>query len=154
MNKWYLLNSLLLLYASYKFATSSITSAKIFGLLGLLFIMYNWTRQAIFKSIRDAKERSIKIKFAKLSKRKLPFHKWTGTIALILIIFHGSLILKDYGLLLGNKKLVAGLLAGSVLFLLVASGWIRWMKTTPVRRYVHWGLGFLIFFSVLIHILL
>lgn len=154
MNIWYILNSLLLVYASYKFASSPITTAKIFGLLGLFFLMYNWTRHAIFKSIREAKERRIKIKFAKLSKRKLPLHKWTGSLALVLIIFHGVLILKDYGLLLENKKLVAGLISGSVLLLLVASGWLRFIKTTPVRRYVHWGLGFLIFFSVLLHILL
>jgi len=153
MNKWYLLNSLALGYALGSFFTGAISLPSFFGLLGLLLVIFNWTRHAVFKTIRESSDRQQKIKFANLSKRILPFHKWTGTAALVFIMIHGALMLNKYGLFLANKKITSGLLAAIILICLVISGWLRWYRTTPAKRYVHWGLGFLIFFFVLIHLL-
>lgn len=154
MNIWYFLNIFVASYALYKVLTAPYINAPIvFGLLGLFFVLFNWTRHAVFSTIRDSKVRSQKIKFAQFSKRIYPFHKWVGTTALVLIGIHALLIINRYGLYLPNKKILTGLLAGITLVALVLSGWIRWYKTTPMKRYVHWGLGFLIFFMVIFHLL-
>src|SRR5690625_1115820 len=154
MNIWYILNGLILIFAISKVAMKPISAITFFGLLGFLFIMFNWTRQAVFKTIRDSPYREQKIRFANFSKRVLPLHKWNGTIALILILIHSIFVIQMYGLLLTNKKIITELFAIIFLIFLVVYVCFRWLKTTPIRRYVHWGLGFTIFFLIIVHIIL
>lgn len=152
MNRWFIFNIFILGFAMFKVLSRPSNIAILFGLIALLLILFNWTRHAVFTTIRQSKDRKEKIKFAKLSKRILPFHKWIGTTALIIALLHASFMLYKYGLYLQNKKILSGILALTVLSALVLSGWIRWYKTTPAKRYVHWGLGYTIFFLVILHL--
>lgn len=104
MNKWFYFNFALLIFAFWKIATSSLLPHIIFGGLGLCLILFNWTRHAVFSTLRSPIERQKKIKFARLSKRILPFHKWIGTTALLMIVIHATLVISQFGLDLTNPK--------------------------------------------------
>lgn len=152
MNRWFYFNFSVLLYAVWKITTGNFGLHIFFGATGLLLILFNWTRHAVFSTIREAPERDKKIQYANLSKRVLPFHKWVGTTALIFILIHGLLIIHQFGLHLSSKKVLTGFIAAIALISLVISGWIRWLNTTVAKRYIHLALGFVVFFMMLIHL--
>lgn len=154
MSKWFLINAFVLMYALWNVFTGYIGIHIIFGGLGLLFVLYNWTRHAVFSTIRSNISRTRKIKYAKLSKRVLPYHKWTGSTALLLIMIHGGLVLHRFGLPLTNLKLISGLLASCMLAAVVFFGWLRWYRTTLKRRYIHLTLAYCLFGLVLLHLVL
>ncbi|MEI3607409.1 hypothetical protein SPD48_17150 [Pseudogracilibacillus sp. SE30717A] len=154
MSKWFFINLVFLLVALWKIFSGYIGIHIIFGALGLFFFLYNWTRHAVFSTIRSDISRKQKIKFAKLSKKVLPIHKYTGTAALIFVLIHASFVISLFGFQFQNLKLLTGLLAGIVMILLVTSGWIRWFKTTYTIRIVHLTLGFTLFALALLHIIL
>lgn len=154
MNRWFYFNLMLLLFATWKVLTGAFGLHIIMGTIGFLLVLFNWTRHAVFATIRESSDRTKKIKYANISKRALPFHKWTGSLGLLFILIHGSLVIQQFGFHLVNKKIATGLIAAIALFSLVVSGWIRWLKTTVVKRYVHLALGFTVFFLIIIHLLL
>ncbi len=154
MSKWFFINLAFLLLALWKIFSGYIGIHIIFGALGLFFFLYNWTRHAVFSTIRSNISRNRKIKYARLSKKVLPVHKFTGTLALIFVIFHAGFVVSFFGLQLQNPKLLTGLLAGITMVLLVTSGWIRWLKTTYLIRIIHLTLGFTLFALALLHIIL
>ncbi len=154
MSKWFFINLCLLLFAIWKISTGHLSIHIVFGALGLFFFLYNWTRHAVFSTIRSNISRKRKIKYATLSKKVLPLHKYTGSAALIFIIIHATLVISLFGFQLTNVKLLSGLLAGTTLLLLVIAGWIRWWRTTYTIRIIHLSLGFILFALVLLHIIL
>ncbi|MEI3611832.1 hypothetical protein [Pseudogracilibacillus sp. SO30301A] len=154
MSKWFFINLCLLLFAIWKISTGHLGIHIIFGALGLFFFLYNWTRHAVFATIRSKISRKRKIKYATLSKKVLPLHKYTGSAALIFIIVHATFVISLFGLQLTNIKLLSGLLAGITLLLLVITGWIRWWRTTYTIRIIHLSLGFTLFALILLHIIL
>jgi len=159
MSKWFYINFIVLMFAIGKLVTSSVPlHAKlpmIVGFSGLLFILFNWTRHAVFSTIRNVPDRKRKIKFANVSKKVLPFHRWTGTTALILIIIHFLLIMQRCGgFHVQNLKMVSGLLAGFCLLAMVTSGWIRLFKPTVTMRKTHIYIGLTLFFLIVIHLIL
>lgn len=158
MNKWFFFNFFLLLAALWKVMTSygfpAIQVHILLGIAGLFFILFNWTRHAVFSTIRDSPDRSRKIKYANYSKKAMPFHRWTGTTALIIILFHADIALNHFGFQLGNPKIVSGLFAGSVLAGVVISGWMRRIKPSGTKRLVHLRLGITMFFLILLHVIL
>lgn len=152
---WFFINFFVLLFAFWKISLQDLRLTILFGGLGLLFIFYNWTRHAVFSTIRSKRvSRVRKIKYAQLSKRLLPLHKWTGTTALILIIIHFSFVISRYGYSFQNTKMLSGTFAIIILILMVTSGWIRFFKTTYFIRILHLTLGFCLFISVVIHLVL
>jgi len=154
MSKWFFINICLLLFVLWKISTGHIGIHIVFGALGLFFFLYNWTRHAVFSTIRSDISRERKIKYANLSKKVLPFHKYTGTAALLFIIVHASIVLSLFGFQIHNGKLMSGILAGITLAILVLTGWIRWWRTTYKIRLIHWGLGFALFVLVLLHVII
>lgn len=155
MSIWFVINLFILLFAIWKITSGDyINLPIIFGGLGLLFILYNWTRHAFFSSIRSNISRDLKIKLATISKKVLPFHKWTGTLSLILIVLHFCFVVYNYGFTLQSSKMLSGLLAIIALFLMVTTGWIRFFKTTYHIRLVHLISGFYLIISVFIHLVL
>lgn len=148
------MNAFVLLFAFWKVFSNYISVHILFGALGLLFFLYNWTRHAVFSTIRSNISRTRKIKYANLSKLVLPFHKWTGSTAFVFIIIHGVLGLQRFGLQLSNWKVVSGLVAGLVLVSVVGFGWLRWYRTTVKRRYIHLILGYCLFILVVLHLVL
>lgn len=152
MSIWFFINAVVLLYAAWKIFTGYIGIHIIFGALGLLFVFFNWSRHAVFATIRSDISRTRKIKYANLSKRVLPIHKWTGSTALLLIIVHGSLVIHHFGWQFSNWKVLSGFIAGVTLASVVFFGWLRWYRTTVKRRYIHLTLAFCLFALVLLHL--
>lgn len=152
MSKWFFLNAMIVILVIWEVSSGQITLHRIIGGLGMLFILYNWTRHAVFSTIRSNISRERKIKYAQISKSVLPFHKWTGTTALILILLHLVFVLRYFPLQFQNPKLVTGVIALITLICLVLFGWLRHMRTTVRRRYIHWTLAYLIIFTTLVHI--
>ena len=154
MNKWFYLNFMLMVFAIWKIVTSSLLPHIIFGGIGLFLILFNWTRHAVFSTLRSPIARQKKIKYANLSKRILPFHKWIGTTALIMIIIHATLVVSQFGLDVTNLKMVIGLIGGFTLLGIVLTGWMRLYKPTIRKRLIHLWLGLSIFFIIILHLAL
>ncbi|RKQ37234.1 hypothetical protein [Oceanobacillus halophilus] len=158
MSKWFYLNLVILLLAIWKvvnhFSFPVLSITILFGFIGFLFFLFNWTRNAVFSTIRNNPDRKTKIKLANLSKKAMPFHRWTGTLALVFILLHAGFILHWYGLSFHNLKMVAGLVALVNLLLMVLTGWWRLFKPTGKLRRIHLLLGISLFFIIAIHLLL
>ncbi len=152
MSIWFFINGIVLLCLLLKIFFGPFLFYRIVGGLGMLFILYNWTRQAFYATIRSSISRRKKIRLANISKAVLPFHKWTGTTALLLIILHLYLVMRYFPFDIQNMKILTGLLAFISLILLVLFGWLRFIRTTVARRYIHWTLAYIVFFSTIIHI--
>lgn len=154
MSIWFLINGVVLVFALWKISTGYIGVHIIFGGLGLVFVLYNWTRHAVFSTIRSNISRKRKIKYANLSKRVLPLHKWTGSTALLLIILHGIFVVQRFSLDFTNWKILSGFIASCMLAGVVFFGWLRWYRTTVKRRYIHLTLAYCLFALVLLHLVL
>lgn len=154
MSKWFYVNILIFIFILWKLFTSSFYSYTLLGTLGMFFILYNWTRQAMFATIRSQISRERKVKFANLSKKLQFVHKWTGTAAFIFIFFHLLVIMQYFPFQVSNAKMLTGLFAFIALIGTVTFGWIRHIRTTVYRRYIHWTFAYLLFFLACIHILL
>lgn len=153
MNKWIYINILILIYAITLVSYSFHGYAQVLGLLGLFIILYNWSRHAIFSMIRSNIPRTQKIKYAQLSKKVLPYHKWTGSLAWLIIFIHGVFVIQNYGWWIQSPKFLLGLIAFLILSLQVFSGWLRWYRTTVKRRYLHWINAFVLIFVIVLHML-
>lgn len=143
-----------MIFAIWKIATSSLLPHIVFGGVGLFFILFNWTRHAVFSTLRSPVPRQKKIKYANLSKKVLPFHKWIGTTALVMIIIHATLVISQFGVDLSNPKMLIGLVAGFTLLCIVLTGWMRLFKPTIRKRLAHLWLGLSMFFIIILHLLL
>ncbi|MFC4557747.1 hypothetical protein ACFO3D_05935 [Virgibacillus kekensis] len=156
MNKWFFFNIALLALGTWNVinkAGEGIPTHIFFGFMGLIFILFNWTRHAVFSTIRDSSDRAKKIKYANLSKRILPFHRWIGTTALILILTHATLVIDLFGFQWQNPKIVSGLLTATVLTAVVTTGWMRRYRPSIKKRMTHLWLGISMFFLLLLHLL-
>src|SRR5690606_3511632 len=91
MSIWFFINLVIFTFALWK-VVGHLHIHTIIGLFGLTFILYNWTRHAMFSTSRSNISRKRKIKFANISKTLLPLHKWTGTSALLFVLLHFVLI--------------------------------------------------------------
>ncbi|WP_106497928.1 DUF6529 family protein [Lentibacillus sp. Marseille-P4043] len=158
MNKWFYFNFLLFIAAIWQVVrVSPLTGIKthiFLGLLGLLFFLFNWTRHAVFSTIRNTPKRETKIKLANLSKRIVPYHRWTGTTALIIIIIHASLVIQRYELHLSWPKMAVGSVAGILLIGMVTTGWLRLFRPSIRKRKLHLYVGMSLFFIIFVHLLL
>src|SRR5699024_10361147 len=79
----------------------------VFRALGMLLFLFNWTRHAIFSTIRNTENRMTKVKLDNLSKKIVPYHRWIGTTSLILIIIHTILVINLFGFNWQNIKLLS-----------------------------------------------
>ncbi|MGY0694218.1 DUF6529 family protein [Virgibacillus sp. FSP13] len=158
MNKWFYLNLLLFIAAIWQvIRINPLPGMQLhifLGLLGLLFFLFNWTRHAVFSTIRNTPKRETKIKLANLSKRIVPYHRWTGTAALIIIIIHAILVIHRYGLQLGWSKMAVGSVAGILLIGMVTTGWLRLFRPSIRKRKLHLYLGMSLFLLIFVHLLL
>lgn len=157
MSNWFYLNAILLSMVLFQIVTHfsfpTLSHPTLFGLIGFIFFLFNWTRNAVFSTIRNHPNRQMKIKLANLSKIIMPYHRWTGTLALVFIILHVFFIINWYGFSWQNMKMIFGLIALINLLCLVATGWWRLIKPTKSLRKVHLGLGLSLFIFVTLHVL-
>ncbi|WP_087973215.1 hypothetical protein [Oceanobacillus rekensis] len=158
MSNWFYLNFILLLLAIWKiithFSFPELSLHVLLGFIGFLFFLFNWTRNAMFSTIRSVPDRNIKIRLVNVSKKVIPFHRWTGMAALTFILLHGGTVIYHYGFSFKNGKMLVGLLAMITLVFLVISGWMRLIKPSVKLRRIHLRLGMLLFSLVVWHLLL
>lgn len=153
MNKWFYINFFVLFLFIWKVASNSLPPHIIVGAIGFLLFLFNWTRHAVFSTLRSNLERRRKIFYANLSKKVLPYHKWIGTTALITIIMHAILVIDLFGFQT-TIKMISGLLAGIILACVVLTGWMRLFKPSVKKRMAHLWLGLSLFFLVIIHLII
>ncbi|MFC3387223.1 hypothetical protein ACFOU0_01190 [Salinicoccus sesuvii] len=158
MSIWFLLNALLLLWAIWNVSLgiSSYSSYIhiLLGFAGFLLFIFNWTRNAVFSTIRNAKTRHAKVRLARMSKQIRPYHRWVGSSALVMVVLHGLAIIHLYGFDLTNMKILTGFLASLNMMVLVLSGWYRLLIDPRIRiRKLHIRLGISMFILVAIHFL-
>lgn len=152
MSKWFLINFIIFIFAMWKISRGMLMPHTIFGGIGMLFILYNWMRHAVFTTIRSNISRKQKIKFATISKKLLPFHKWTGSAALVIILLHVLFVFRYFPFQINNFKMVSGLFAFIALVGVVTFGWIRHVRTTVVTRYIHWTFAYAVIILAVIHL--
>ncbi|WP_042148819.1 hypothetical protein [Paucisalibacillus sp. EB02] len=158
MSKWFLFNFILLIILLWTvishFSFPNLQTHIWFGLAGALLFLYNWTRNAVFETIRNVPNRKTKVRLARLSKRVVTVHRWTGNIALAAILVHGSLVVYQYGFTIYNNKMLVGVLAFVALVFQITTGWLRLYKPTIKLRYFHLYTGMILFFLIFLHIIL
>ncbi|MDY0407986.1 hypothetical protein ACFFIS_08710 [Virgibacillus soli] len=158
MSIWFLFNLLLLLLSIWKLLIRHPFSISywplLLGFISLLFFLFNWTRHAVFSTIRNTPVRQKKIKWANLSKKVMPIHRWTGTIALFFVIIHGVSIISRYGIPIQWSKFTVGLCAGILMISMVITGWLRLYWPTRTKRMLHLYIGMTLFIIIFLHILL
>ncbi|HLS20555.1 MAG TPA: hypothetical protein VK056_02700 [Bacillota bacterium] len=156
MNRWFLFNFGLLCLALWNIVRKNFfihwQIPLLLGFIGLLFILFNWTRHAMYSTIRETPDRQRKIKYAKLSKKAIRIHKWTGSTALLFAIAHGISSWQTYKFTTYEIKMIFGLLALLTLLSVVIAGWLRHFWPTIRKRYWHLYLAMTMIFLVLIHI--
>ena len=150
MRYWVFFNSIVFIYASWHVLQHF--SHILFGFLGLLFFLFNWTRHAVFSTIRTSSNRPAKIRWVNLSKVIRPYHRWIGTSALVMIIIHAVLIIQRYGIYWTSTKMLSGLFALTTLIAVVLSGWYRLVKPSGWIRRLHLRLGLLLFVLIVLHL--
>lgn len=151
---WFLINFIAFIIFCWKITQSSLTLPILFGGLGFLLILFNWTRHAVFSTLRSKIPRKRKIFFAKTSKRILPFHRWIGSTAFILILFHVYLVIDRYGFHHSSWKMMTGLLALLCISFVVGTGWYRFYRPSYPIRITHLIFGMALFIAIMTHLLM
>lgn len=157
MSIWFYLNGALLIWAVWNvigsLAVHSTYLHILLGFAGFLFFIFNWTRNAIFATIRNIDDRAVKIKLARFSKKIMPYHRWIGTSSLIIILLHGMSVLFLYNFNFTNLKILTGMLASVNLLLLVLSGWYSLLIRHNLKsRKLHIRLGLSMFILTALHL--
>lgn len=158
MDKWFYFIFFIFLLAIRKLVTSplfpNIQVHIIFGFIGLLLLLFNWTRHAFYSTLRSSMPRQKKIKYANLSKQVRPFHRWAGTIALFIVIIHMILVFNTFNFHLKNYKMWSGLITLAIVLGIVISGWLRLFWPSGPKRYTHLFLGISMFWFIILHLIL
>ena len=157
MSIWFLLNGALLIWALWNVIESLAVHTTyyhfLFGFTGFIFFIFNWTRNAVFATIRNTKARQKKIRLAQFSKKIMPYHRWTGTLSIIFIVLHATAVLYLYNFDLTNMKILTGLLAALTMLALVLSGWYSLLiRHDLMTRNLHRRLGLSLFILVALHL--
>src|SRR5690625_4840705 len=157
MSIWFFLNGALLLWGLWNtiqaFTGHAVHYHILAGFIGFLLFLFNWTRNAVFATIRKTGDRSVKIRLARMSKKIMPWHRWVGTLSFIIILLHGAAVLHLYGFNAGSMKVLTGLLASVNLLALVLSGWYSLLIRHNLRtRRLHFGLGLTMFILTALHL--
>lgn len=157
MNKWFYINLFIFILVIWNvvnhYSFPKLASHISLGFLGIIFILFNWTRHAMYSTIRNSRERNKKIKVARLIKKDMPFHRWTGTAALLIILLHGILAIHQFGFQWDHGKFVSGALAVLILSAVVITGWMRRIRPTGRKRMAHLYLGLSLVFLIILHLL-
>lgn len=157
MSIWFFLNGALLIWAAWNVAQSlavqSVHHHLLLGFAGFLFFLFNWTGNAVFATIRNVDDRTVKIRLARFSKKIMPYHRWIGTLSFVFISLHGLAVIHLYGFNPGSMKVLTGLLASVNLLILVLSGWYSLLIHHNLKsRRLHLGLGISMFILTALHL--
>lgn len=154
LSKWFFINFFVLLFAFWKILSGVVAIHIYIATIGLLCIFHNWTRHAVYATIRSDIPRKKKIKFAKLTKKVRKYHQLVGTSALVIIIVHACFALYYYRFFISHSKAASGMMALLLLACVVLTGYRRKWKKTRKRQTIHLMFGYAMFIFVVLHLLL
>lgn len=154
MSIWFLINIIVFLLFTWKFYQSTLMPHIIIGGTAFCLILFNWTRHAVFSTLRSKISRKRKIFFAKISKKVLPFHKWIGTTAYLLVCIHAFMVIQRYGFQFSNLKMLSGSIALLIISFVVLTGWWRLFRPSYPMRIAHLVFDFSLFVFIVLHVFL
>ncbi|WP_217589663.1 hypothetical protein [Lentibacillus saliphilus] len=155
MNRWFMINGIAILVSVWAlFTVNDLGLRHAVGGLGVALILFNWTRHAVFTTIRENKSREVKIRFAQLSKKVLPFHRWIGTSAVVVVWLHAWLVIDRYGFYWAHPKFLVGFITGSLLLGVATFGWLRLYWPSGKKRMLHLYLAMTMFCLMIVHLIL
>ncbi|QOY38747.2 hypothetical protein AWH56_023860 [Anaerobacillus isosaccharinicus] len=157
IRKWLLVNTLTIcLIVGWSFYQGSssyyILSAKIISQVAFVLFLVNVNMYFVLLLIRKGKDRNVKVKLAKISKKMMKYHVAIAITAVGLIVLHGSMMISVHTQQLQNSKIVSGIFAFLVLTILLFSGVLRKLKASGFRRKFHYRMAFIFFVFVITHI--
>lgn len=157
IRKWLLVNTiticLIVGWSFYQgYSSYYILSAKIFSQVAFVLFLVNVNMYFVLLLIRKGKDRNVKIKLAKISKKMMKYHVAIAVTAVVLIVLHGGMMISVQVHQLQNPKIVSGSVAFLVLATLLFSGMLRKLKASGFRRKFHYRMAFIFFAFIFIHI--
>ncbi|MCT8138212.1 hypothetical protein H1D32_10860 [Anaerobacillus sp. CMMVII] len=157
IRKWLLVNALTIcLIVGWSFYQGSdsyyILSAKIISQVAFVLFLVNINMYFVLLLIRKGKDRTVKVKLAKITKVMMKYHIPIAVTAVVLIVFHAVLMMSIHTLGLQNLKVISGVLAFIVLLILLFSGVLRKLKSSGFRRKFHYRMAFIFFGFIIVHI--
>jgi hypothetical protein len=105
----------------------------------IVLFLVNVNMYFIFLVIRKSRERSVKIRLSRLSRRAMKWHIPIALTGSMLILIHASIMLKTLGETIGyvHGKMISGYLSLMLLALTVFAGWLRRLRASGTRRKFH-----------------
>ncbi|KAA9023857.1 hypothetical protein [Niallia endozanthoxylica] len=134
------------------YGSNTIMIGKVAAQVSFILFLVNLNMYFVFLFIRKSKKRTIKVKFAQISKRLMTFHIPVAVSASLLVFIHIiTMIYGKWGHLWGQKT-ISGIVTFSLLLLLLFSGFLRKKKATGKRRRFHYKTAFVFFGLLILHI--
>lgn len=129
-----------------------IFAAKTIAQISLLFFLANLNLYFVFLIIRKSKNKEVKKKLAKLSRKAMKLHIPIAVTGTSLIFIHAIIMLNEHPIPFSSFKKLSGVMAFFVLLILLFSGLFRRLKATGFRRKFHITMAFTFLFFFIIHI--
>ncbi len=133
-----------------------VSFAKISAFLAVIFFLINASMYFIFLMIKKAKNKSVRIALAKLSRKIFKPHIQFGIIGAGFITVHALWMLIKGGSYFGffHPDLITGYIAFFLLIITLSAGYLRHLKANGFRRKFHLVMALSFTTSFLIHIIL
>lgn len=129
-----------------------ILTAKTIAQVSLLFFLANINLYFVFLIIRKSKNKEIKKKLVKMSRRAMKLHIPIAVTGTSLIVVHAIIMLVEHPIDFISLKKLSGVAAFLVLFVLLFSGLLRRRKASGFRRKFHINMAFTFLLFFIIHI--
>lgn len=152
----YILGSTLYIWMVKLNSQTVVAFAKNTAWVAILFFLINGSMYFIFLTIKKTKNKSIRIYFAKLSRKIFKQHIQFGIIGAGLITVHAIWMLIKGGSYFGffHPNLITGYFAFLLLIMTLTAGYIRRLKANGFRRKFHLIMALSFITSLFIHILI
>ena len=134
--------------------SSYVLIGKIIAQAAFMLYLINLNMYFVFLLIRKSTIRDVKVKLAKISKKMMKYHIPFAITASLLIGVHAVIMAyvrrEDFWI----WKTGTGVLSLIILAVLLYSGLSRHRKATGRRRRFHYGMAFVFFSIVILHVFL
>lgn len=133
-----------------------VKTGQLFAQIAIVLFLLNVNMYFIFLVIRRVKKRKLTVKLAKLSRKLMKTHVYTGLIGASLIVIHGAIMLTTLGEVISftHIKMVTGYLSIILLFITLFAGYLRRKKSSGFRRKFHQSSALIFCLIFVIHLFL
>lgn len=125
---------------------------KSIAFLAVLLLILNWNMYPLFYTIKKGKNKSLKKRLVRYSRKMMPLHPWIGLAGILLALLHGWLMWQGFSTF--SITHFSGSLALGIGLFLLGTGLYRKRKATGKRRKLHLFSAGLFLFLVILHIIL